>query len=95
MVAVQGPNARQLAATSIDANYRDAALALQPFSGMQAGKVFIARTGYTGEDGWEICMPAADAATVWDHLLAAGVMPCGSGCARHLATRGGHESLWH
>ncbi len=79
MVAVQGPNARQLAATSIDANYRDAALALQPFSGMQAGKVFIARTGYTGEDGWEICMPAADAATFWDDLLAAGVMPCGLG----------------
>jgi aminomethyltransferase len=79
MLAVQGPNARQLAATIIDAGYRDAALALKPFNGMQAGKVFIARTGYTGEDGWEICMPAADAATFWDGLLAAGVMPCGLG----------------
>ena len=79
MVAVQGPNARELAAPSIDPEYRDAALALKPFNGLQAGDVFIARTGYTGEDGWEICMPAADAAAVWDQLLAAGVAPCGLG----------------
>jgi aminomethyltransferase len=79
MMAVQGPNARNLAAPSIDAEYRDAALALKPFSGIQAGEVFIARTGYTGEDGWEICMPASDAPAVWDRLLAAGVVPCGLG----------------
>jgi len=79
MIAVQGPNARQLAAPCVAAEYRDAALALKPFFGLQAGDVFIARTGYTGEDGWEICMPAADAAAVWDRLLAAGVAPCGLG----------------
>ncbi len=79
MVAVQGPNARKLAAPCIDSEHRDAALALLPFNGLQAGNVFIARTGYTGEDGWEICMPAADAASVWDGLLAAGVAPCGLG----------------
>ena len=79
MVAVQGPNARQLAAPLIDADYRDAALALKPFNGMQAGDVFIARTGYTGEDGFEICMPAADAPAFWTQLLAAGIAPCGLG----------------
>jgi aminomethyltransferase len=79
MVAVQGPNARELAAPCIDAEYRDAALAMKPFFGLQAGDVFIARTGYTGEDGWEICMPAADAPSVWNRLLAAGVAPCGLG----------------
>jgi len=79
MVAVQGPNARELAAPCIDAQFRDAAVALLPFNGLQAGDVFIARTGYTGEDGWEICMPAVDAAAVWDQLLAAGVAPCGLG----------------
>ena len=79
MVAVQGPNARELAAPCIDARHRDAALALKPFSGFKAGDVFIARTGYTGEDGWEICLPAADAPAVWDSLLAAGVAPCGLG----------------
>jgi len=79
MIAVQGPSARELAAPFVDAEYRDTALALKPFSGFQAGEVFIARTGYTGEDGWEICMPAADAPAVWDALLAAGVAPCGLG----------------
>jgi len=79
MLAVQGPNARELAAPCVDVEYRDAALALAPFNGLQAGDVFIARTGYTGEDGWEICMPAAAAPAVWDRLLAAGVVPCGLG----------------
>jgi aminomethyltransferase len=79
MIAVQGPNARELAAPCVDAEYREAALAMKPFFGMQAGDWFIARTGYTGEDGWEICMPAADAHGVWDRLLAAGVEPCGLG----------------
>ena len=79
MIAVQGPNARQLAAPCIDAEYREAALAMKPFFGMEAGEWFVARTGYTGEDGWEIVMPAADAHAVWDRLLAAGVAPAGLG----------------
>ena len=77
MIAVQGPEARELAAPCIDAEWREAALALKPFFGMEAGDLFIARTGYTGEDGWEIVMPAAHAAQIWDRLLAAGVAPCG------------------
>ena len=79
MMAVQGPRARELAAPCVDAEYREAALALKPFFGMEAGEWFVARTGYTGEDGWEIVMPAADAHAVWDRLLAAGVAPCGLG----------------
>lgn len=79
MLAVQGPEARERAAPCIDAEWRDEALALKPFNGLQAGDVFVARTGYTGEDGWEIVMPAADAGNTWDRLLAAGVAPCGLG----------------
>jgi aminomethyltransferase len=79
MIAVQGPDARRLAAGCIDAEWRDAALALKPFNGMQAGEVFIARTGYTGEDGWEMVMSADAAVATWDCLLAAGVAPCGLG----------------
>ena len=79
MIAVQGPNARQRAAACVAAEWRDAALALKPFNGMQAGDVFVARTGYTGEDGWEMVMPAAAAADVWNRLLDAGVAPCGLG----------------
>jgi len=79
MLAVQGPNARELAATIVDDKWRDQALAMKPFYGMHAGELFIARTGYTGEDGWEIVMPEGNAESVWDALLAAGVSPCGLG----------------
>ncbi len=79
MIAVQGPNARELAAPCVAPDYRDAAMAMKPFFGMLGGDWFIARTGYTGEDGWEICLPAAQAPGVWDRLLAAGVVPCGLG----------------
>ena len=79
MMAVQGPNARELAAPCIAAEHREAALALKPFNGLFAGDWFVARTGYTGEDGWEFVLPAAEATAVWDRLLAAGVVPCGLG----------------
>ena len=79
MLAVQGPKARELAAPLIDAEYRDAALALKPFNGLQAGDLFVARTGYTGEDGWEIVVHNDRAGALWDRLLAAGVAPCGLG----------------
>ncbi len=79
MIAVQGPNARDLAAPLIDADWRDAAMALKPFNGLQADDTFIARTGYTGEDGWEIVMPATSAPAMWERLLQAGAAPCGLG----------------
>jgi aminomethyltransferase len=79
MVAVQGPDARELAAGCIDAEWRERALAMNPFFGMEAGDLFVARTGYTGEDGWEIVMPASRAADTWDRLVAAGIAPCGLG----------------
>jgi aminomethyltransferase len=79
MLAVQGPKARELASSCIDAGFRGAARDLKPFHGMDAGDWFVARTGYTGEDGWEIVVPAAGAPSLWDRLLAAGVRPCGLG----------------
>jgi aminomethyltransferase len=79
MVAVQGPKARKLAAAVVDEEWREQALAMKPFYGMHAGDLFVARTGYTGEDGWEIVMPAVRAGEIWDALLEAGVAPCGLG----------------
>lgn len=79
MLAVQGPNARELAAVCVDSEWRDQALAMKPFFGMEAGDLFVARTGYTGEDGWEIVMPENRSARIWDQLLAAGIAPCGLG----------------
>ncbi len=77
MLAVQGPEARQLASAILPDAAREPALALKLFFGVEAGQWFIARTGYTGEDGFELCMPAAAAPGAWQSLLAAGVAPCG------------------
>jgi len=79
MIAVQGPQARERAAPCIADAWRQAALDLKMFYGIEAGDLFVARTGYTGEDGWEIVVPAAQAPEIWDQLLAAGVTPCGLG----------------
>jgi aminomethyltransferase len=84
MVAVQGPNARAKVAELLPAEHRAAALALEPFFGKSfsvkdGGDWFVARTGYTGEDGFEIMLPAGDAARVWNELNARGVKSAGLG----------------
>lgn len=89
MIAVQGPKARALAATVIDADWREAALALKPFYGLEAGDLFIARTGYTGEDGWEIILPESIAATFWEQCVDAGIRPCGLGARDTLRLEAG------
>jgi len=79
MIAVQGPNAREKAASVLPASLRAPALALKPFSALEGEGLFVARTGYTGEDGFEIMMPAEEAAAYWDKFLKAGVKPAGLG----------------
>ena len=79
LVAVQGPQARDKAVSCLDAQYREPALALKPFSAVDCGSMFIARTGYTGEDGFEIMLPATEAVGFWRALNAAGVKPAGLG----------------
>lgn len=87
MLAVQGPKARAKAAPLCpDA---DAALALKPFNASDQGEWFVARTGYTGEDGFEIICPASEAAALWDGLLAAGVKPAGLGARDTLRLEAG------
>jgi aminomethyltransferase len=89
MVAVQGPVARELAAGIFDRRWRDDALALQPFTAVEAGDMLIARTGYTGEDGFEVILPAASAETFWQALLRAGAAPCGLGARDTLRLEAG------
>lgn len=89
MIAVQGPEARAMAAPLIDNQWRDAALALKPFFALEAGDLFIARTGYTGEDGWEIVLPATRAASIWQQCLDAGIKPCGLGARDTLRLEAG------
>lgn len=86
MIAVQGPNAREKALAASGAS---AAADLKPFFAAQVGDLFIARTGYTGEDGFEICLPSAQAENLWNKLLASGVKPCGLGARDTLRLEAG------
>ncbi len=79
MVAVQGPHARAKAAALLPAALREPAMALKPFSAAHAGDWFVGRTGYTGEDGFEVMLPEAETPAFWRALAAAGVRPCGLG----------------
>lgn len=77
MIAIQGPNARTKTAKALTVEQARAAEKLKVFSGVAVGEWWIARTGYTGEDGYEIMLPAFEAPIFWKELLAAGVAPCG------------------
>ncbi len=89
MLAVQGPEARAKAAQLLNPADVEAALALASFSGAAFGHWFVARTGYTGEDGFEIMMPAADAVPAWRSLNSLGVASCGLGARDTLRLEAG------
>lgn len=89
MIAVQGPEAREFASRLLDPLVREQALALKPFHALAAGDYFIARTGYTGEDGWEIVLPAERAGDFWNQLAESGVRPCGLGARDTLRLEAG------
>lgn len=89
MIAVQGPNARDKAMSVMDTASAEAAGALDKFAAVQCGDLFVARTGYTGEDGFEIIVPAERAAGLWQKLLEAGVAPCGLGARDTLRLEAG------
>ncbi len=89
MIAVQGPNARKLSAPLLPEAIRESSLELKPFSALAHNDYFIARTGYTGEDGFEIMLPEADAADLWVALNKAGVAPIGLGARDTLRLEAG------
>jgi len=89
MIALQGPEARQLAATAIPQQWREAALALKPFMALEADDLFIARTGYTGEDGWELILPAEQGESYWQQFADSGIRPCGLGARDTLRLEAG------
>ncbi len=89
MIAVQGPNARRKAALLLTPEQQAAVLELKPFFGAAFGSWFVARTGYTGEDGFEIMIPAADAADAWKRLREQGVAPAGLGARDTLRLEAG------
>jgi aminomethyltransferase len=88
MIAVQGPKARE-AVWQVMPETQASTGDLKAFNSATVGDVFIARTGYTGEDGFEIILPAARAATFWQQLIDAGVKPCGLGARDTLRLEAG------
>ena len=92
MIAVQGPKARERVWQALPET-RAASVALRPFHGVQLGEMMLARTGYTGEDGFELLLPAARAEALWQRLLVCGVKPCGLGARDTLRLEAG-MNLW-
>jgi aminomethyltransferase len=89
MIAVQGPQAKAMVATVLTASQTEAVDGMKPFFGVQSGDLFIATTGYTGENGYEIVVPEDKAADLWQQLLDAGVAPCGLGARDTLRLEAG------
>jgi aminomethyltransferase len=88
IVAVQGPKAR---ATfwQVFPQTRAATAELIAFSAAMVGSWMIARTGYTGEDGFEVALPATEVVAFWKALVAAGARPAGLGARDTLRLEAG------
>lgn len=89
ILAVQGPKACEIAARHFPAGLAGPALALKSFNSAAQGGWFVGRTGYTGEDGFEILAPHAELVQLWSALLADGVAPCGLGARDTLRLEAG------
>ncbi len=89
MVAVQGPDARE-AVWAVHPDWKPATQDLKPFTGTLIDEnTLVARTGYTGEDGFEIVLSATAVKAFWDALAQAGVRPCGLGARDTLRLEAG------
>ncbi|WP_241578803.1 glycine cleavage system aminomethyltransferase GcvT [Rosenbergiella nectarea] len=89
LIAVQGPEAIEKTQSVMSAEQRAAVAELKSFFSVESGDWFIATTGYTGERGYEIAVPAAQAASLWQALLAVGVKPAGLGARDTLRLEAG------
>ncbi len=93
LIAVQGPNARAKV-WQVLPQTQAATESLKPFNAAVVtetafGEVMVARTGYTGEDGFELAFPATQAEAMWNALLAVGVKPAGLGARDTLRLEAG------
>ena len=89
ILAVQGPTARDAVAKHLPATLAEKTLTLIAFQATYEGDLFVGRTGYTGEDGFELILPHAELVTLWKKLLADGVKPCGLGARDTLRLEAG------
>ena len=90
LLALQGPKAEALMQPLADQNLGDI-----PYYHFTSGKIagvgcFISRTGYTGEDGFELYCRSTDTPKLWDALIAAGAQPIGLGARDSLRLEMGY-----
>jgi len=89
MLAIQGPQAQSKLLGILKNEQQKIASELKVFQGLACGDWFFARTGYTGEDGFEVILPATQAEDFWRQLLAAGILPIGLGARDTLRLEAG------
>jgi aminomethyltransferase len=89
MIALQGPKARELLYGQVGPSARAAIEGLSRFQAADADALFVARTGYTGEDGFEILLAAEHAEDLWQRLMAAGASAAGLGARDTLRLEAG------
>ncbi|BCY04255.1 glycine cleavage system aminomethyltransferase GcvT [Stutzerimonas stutzeri] len=89
MLAIQGPHARTRTAELVSQARATLIQELKPFQGLAEGDWFIGRTGYTGEDGLEIILPAEQAPDFLSELVGAGIPPIGLGARDTLRLEAG------
>jgi aminomethyltransferase len=95
IIAVQGPDAREKVHALVPAEVAAELRELKPFTALSHDELFLARTGYTGEDGYEILLPGAQAEEFWNRLLKEGVAPCGLGARDTLRLEAGMNLYGH
>ena len=89
MLAVQGPKVREKIAAVFSKEHLQKILDLKPFHYTTANDYFIARTGYTGEDGFEMIVPVNQASDLWEKLVSSTISPCGLGARDTLRLEAG------
>ncbi|QMT40335.1 glycine cleavage system aminomethyltransferase GcvT [Neisseria shayeganii] len=95
MLAVQGPKAIEKL-LAVKPEWAETVNALKPFQGADLGNDwFVARTGYTGEDGVEVILPGSEATAFFAALREAGVQPCGLGARDTLRMEAGMNLYGH
>lgn len=89
IIAVQGPDSLDVVKDVLGSDAGNIIDTLKPFTASFCGTQFLARTGYTGENGVEIILPAGEAAALWQQLADAGVRPVGLGARDTLRLEAG------
>lgn len=89
MLAIQGPCVIEKLKYLFNNTEAAILTSLQSFQAVQLNDYFIARTGYTGEDGFEIILSADKAVQLWEKIIAAGILPCGLGARDTLRLEAG------